>query len=338
MKIRAAILGYGRSGAAMHGGALEKSDAFEVVAVCDVDAERRREASQRFGCATYDAHPEMLDKERLDLVCVITRSHQHAAMTCDCLAAGVHTLVTKPWALNEAEARAMMDAQQASGKLLIPWLPSRWGSVLRRLRELLAEDAIGEVFLVRRAETSFATRNDWQTEKRCGGGYLLNWGPHIVDPPLVLLGEPVRSVYGRMKQTINPGDVEDVFLAVLTLANGAIVTTEYTVAVDDLPNWFLQGTHGTIVVRGRHVKVCRHAPGRPDDPTAFATMKAGEDETTEETVEGALYGDTDEVYAQIAQAVRGEAAFPVTPDDALGLTRVLDAIRTASEEDRVVAL
>jgi len=339
MKISAAILGYGRSGGSMHAGALEaNSDSFEIAAVCDIAPERRKQAAERFGCAVYDDYHEMLEKERLDLVSVVTRSDQHCEMTCDCLAAGVHALVTKPWAVNAAEAQRMVDAQQASGKLLLPWLPARWGADLMRLKELLAEKAIGNVFFVRRAVASFGTRCDWQTEKKYGGGYLLNWGPHIVDPPVVLMDSPVESVYGRMKQVNNPGDVEDMFFAVMNLKNGAVVQAEYVLSVEEMPSWFIQGDRGTIVVHGEKLRVHKCSPAQPDDPTKFSTMKADADETIEETIEGGRYGDQDRIYAEVAQAIRGEKDFAVAPAHALELSRVLDAIRASSEENRVVTL
>ncbi|HUT23332.1 MAG TPA: Gfo/Idh/MocA family oxidoreductase, partial [Sumerlaeia bacterium] len=225
-----------------------------------------------------------------------------------------------------------------------PWLPARWGCVLARLKELVGENAIGNVFLVRHAVCSFATRSDWQTERRYGGGYLLNWGPHIVDPPIVLMGARVESVYGRMKQTVNPGDAEDVFLALMNLVNGAVAQVEYTVAAEDLPHWFIQGDRGTIVVRGREITIHKKTPLRPADPTDFATMKPAEgdepaeSETLRETVEGAVYGDENAIYAEVAQAIRGEKEFPVRPEHALELTRVLDAIRLAGQENRVVVL
>ncbi|MFH1008562.1 MAG: Gfo/Idh/MocA family oxidoreductase [Candidatus Latescibacterota bacterium] len=338
MKIRAAILGYGRSGSTMHAGAIEGNDGFQMVAVCDTDPERRREAAERFGCAIYDDHHRMLEGEELDLISIVTRSAQHAPMACDCLAAGANVLVTKPWAVDAAEASMMMAAAEASGALLLPWLPARWGCVLGRLQELVAEKTIGNIFLIRHAVCSFATRCDWQTERRHGGGYLLNWGAHIVDPPVVLMGSPVRSVYGRMQQTINPGDAEDLFLAVMTLADGTVVQAEYTVAAEDLPSWFIQGDCGTIVVRDQDLTVYRNIPDRPDDPTQFGTMKSLDEEIIQEKIEGALYGDEHRIYAEIAQALRGEKPFPVQPSDALELSRVFDAIRTSSEQDRVVRL
>ncbi|MDH7570164.1 MAG: Gfo/Idh/MocA family oxidoreductase, partial [Armatimonadota bacterium] len=322
----------------MHAGPVVKRPEFELVAVCDIDPARRALAAERHGCAVYEEYHEMLRRERLDLVCVITRSDQHCQMTCDCLAAGVNVLVTKPWAVNAAEGERMVAAAEASGKLLLPWLPTRWGAPLRRLRQLVSEKAVGEVFIIRRAVCSFATRSDWQTERRYGGGYLLNWGAHIVDPAVLLGGSPVRSVYGRMKQTINPGDAEDVFLAILTLENGVLVQAEYTIAIESLPDWFVQGTRGTIVVRGRELTLHRNTPAHPSDPTRYGTMQTTDNEVITETLGPHLYGDEYEIYGEIAQALRGERSYPVTPGDALQLSRVFDAIRTSSEENRVVFL
>ena len=64
MPIRTAILGYGRNGSAMHGAALARNNAFQVVAVCDIDPDRLRQAKERFDCALYDDYHRMLAQER----------------------------------------------------------------------------------------------------------------------------------------------------------------------------------------------------------------------------------------------------------------------------------
>lgn len=339
MRLRTAILGYGRNGSTMHAGAIEANrDAFDLGAVCDIEASQREKAKQRFGCAVYGDYREMLRHDRLDLVSIVTRSDQHCQMACDCLEAGVNVLVTKPWALNAAEAERMIAAATASGRQLLPWLPVRWATDLARLRDLVASDAIGSVFLIRRTISAFGRRNDWQTERRCGGGYLLNWGPHILDSATLLKNRPVRSVYAAMRQTINPGDTEDLFLALLTLDDGTLVTAEHTIAVDGLPNWCIQGDRGTILARGRNLTIHRHTPAMPADPTQYAGMRSAANETTEETVAPAIYGDEAVIYGEIAQALRGEKPFAVTSGDALALTRLMDAVRKSSETNRVVAL
>lgn len=339
MAIRTAILGYGRSGSTMHAGPIEATDAFEMAAVCDIDPERLKQASERFGCPVYDDYNEMLRKEKLDLVCVITRSDQHCRMTCDCLDAGASVLVTKPWAVNAAEGEEMIDhAKRSKGKLL-PWLPARWGPDLRRLKTIIAEGVIGKPFLVRRIVRSFGTRTDWQTERRFGGGYLLNWGPHIVDPPCVLIGSRVASVYARMKQTINPGDVEDLFFALMTLRDGTLVQAEFTVATEPLPSWFIQGDRGTIVVHhDRRLVVHAAAPPRPADPTQYSSMQTDAEITYEETTEGCAQGDQFEIYRHIADAMQGKTRYGVKPQDALQLSRVFDAIRASNDKNQVVRM
>ncbi len=105
--IRTALLGYGRSGAALHADPLANNPAFQVAAVCDPDARARQKGAARFGCRAFADHRRLLAEERPDLAVIVTPSHLHAAMACDCLAAGAHALVTKPWALDAAEEETL---------------------------------------------------------------------------------------------------------------------------------------------------------------------------------------------------------------------------------------
>ncbi len=119
MGIRTAIIGYGRNGSTMHAGPIERNPAFEMVAVCDIDGERRNQAAARFHCPVYEDYRDMLRREALDLAVIVTRNDQHAAMTCDCLGAGLDVLVTKPWAVDSDEARRMIATAQESGRRLL---------------------------------------------------------------------------------------------------------------------------------------------------------------------------------------------------------------------------
>ncbi|NLL83294.1 MAG: Gfo/Idh/MocA family oxidoreductase, partial [Lentisphaerae bacterium] len=72
--------------------------------------------------------------------------------------------------------------------------------------------------------------------------------------------------------------------------------------------------------------------------TAFASMQAEPAEITEETVSGAVYGDEHIIYQEIADSLANVKPYPVTPADALGVSRILEAIKISSKEDRVVNL
>ncbi|MCL2816293.1 MAG: Gfo/Idh/MocA family oxidoreductase, partial [Oscillospiraceae bacterium] len=309
-KIKAAILGYGRNGSTMHADAIEKSAEFDLTAVCDIDENARNKAHERFNCRVYENYHDMLEREELDLVIIVTRSSQHCEMVCDCLEAGKNVLVSKPWALDCGQAEKMIAAVKSSGKLLLPWLPARWGVDLLRLRELIASGIIGKVFQIKKSEFSFAVRNDWQTLKEFGGGYLLNWGPHLIDQPVHLLGQSVKSVYAEMKHLINLGNAEDMFYAVMKTEDNTVIVSEYNLCADKLPNWVVQGDRGTLFVKGNEIEI--HRAILPDNPDSNSYGTAAGMEITTETIPGDRYGDTDIIYAHIASALRGNEKYSVS--------------------------
>jgi hypothetical protein len=91
-------------------------------------------------------------------------------------------------------------------------------------------------------------------------------------------------------------------------------------------------------VNGTHLVVRRVKPATPADPTRYATMDASGARVAEEELTGAIYGDEHEIYRELAAALRGEQPYPVRPEDALELTRVLDGVRASDRENRLVSL
>ncbi|MFP4283856.1 MAG: Gfo/Idh/MocA family protein [Opitutales bacterium] len=325
--LRTAIIGYGESGRLSHAYGLQANPAFEIVAACDFSPDNRERAAHELDCPVYPDHRAMLEAEALDLVSVVTRSDTHAAIVCDCLEAGAHAVVTKPWALDQNEAEAMMRTEAATGRRIFPWIPMYWSPDFRALQGLLAEDAIGEVFLIRRYYSDFRRREDWQTERRFGGGYLLNWGMHIIQPVLALAGSPPRRVYGQLQQAINPGDAEDNFMAVVEFENGVRGVAEFTESLFPLPAFLLQGTRGTILVENEHITV------RTQDPSDASTAQ-----TRVIRLEGKQFGDEAEIYRDIGRSLREDGPFLTPSRLAWEGTRVLDAVRRSHETQSVVTL
>jgi scyllo-inositol 2-dehydrogenase (NADP+) len=343
MAIKTAILGYGRSGSTLHADPIEALLDYEMTAVCDIDPEAKKEAQDRFQCRIYDDYKKMVSMESLDLVVIVTRSSQHCRMTCDCLRAGKNVLVTKPWGINAEEAKEMISASRESGQMLLPWLPARWGSDLLRLREIIASGAIGQIFQIRRSEVSFGLRCDWQTEKVFGGGYLLNWGPHLIDQPVQLIGKQIKSVYGELKQIINKGDVEDVFSAIMKTEDNVTIISEYSVGAGIFPNWVIQGDRGTIFVNETDIEIYKANLPEVIDETAYKNpveinrIKDVVNSTNRITL-GNRYGDPFVIYPHIARVIRGEEPYMVSLESALNLSIQLDAVRKSHLTGQVVHL
>ncbi|HCR29089.1 MAG TPA: hypothetical protein DIV79_03635 [Opitutae bacterium] len=315
--IRIAIIGYGGSGKISHAAIIQNSSDFQLKAVSDISPERREAARTELGCETCESHHSILENASdYDLVSVVTRSDTHCPIAVECLKAGLHVVVTKPWALNEAEARRMIAAQESSGKRLFPWVPMLWSPEFLKIREIIESGVLGNVFQVRRYINQLWRRHDWQTESRFGGGYLLNWGMHIVQPVLDLVPSPIVRVFGQLQQTINPGDTEDNFMAVMEFENGCRGVAEFTQAIEGLPSFMAQGDRGTLVSDGELIELVEKDPSDSLPP-----------KRTRIAVEGKRYGDEAAIYADIAASLRENKPFAATTEKALYGTIVLDQIR-----------
>lgn len=336
--IRTAIIGYGRSGQLLHGTGLRAHDAFKVVAVCDRADVCLNQAKEDFDCEVFTDYKEMLESVELDLAIIITRSDQHGYMAIDCLNAGAHVMVTKPMGVDAEEVRRIKAAAEANKRTAYPFMPSRWGSDFRRVSEIVQSGRIGEVFCVRRSVFGFATRDDWQTMKEFGGGILLNWGPHLIDIPVTVGGGKPVAVYGNCSQLLNGGDAEDNYFAVITLDNGVRVHSEWSFAPKGIPNWFVQGTRGCIIINDRDLELFSGEPSKPGDPTNVKAMEGeGQIHETEELGEH-IYGDSVEVYGDLAKALQGWAEFPVSIDDALKIAVMIDAIKESQQTESVIRI
>ena len=136
----------------------------------------------------------MLGSDKFDFAIILTYSYTHTAIALDFIRAGKNVLITKPWAITTDEADSIINASREYGVTVMPFIPCHDGADVVKLKEVIAEGRIGKVFRVYRAQMTFGKRSDWQTLKAYAGGYLNNWGPHIVEQAMCLVGEPIKTV------------------------------------------------------------------------------------------------------------------------------------------------
>lgn len=223
----------------------------ELVAFCDINAERVKMMSEKYGVAkTYTDCREMLKNEKLDMVSVCTWNSAHAECTIAALEAGVNVLCEKPMALNAAQAEQMKAAAEKSGKLLMIGFVRRYGNDCAILKDFIDKDYFGDIYY---AKATYLRRNGnpggWFGDKtRSGGGPLIDLGVHVIDLSKYLMGnhKPV-SVYGATFEKLgNRPDiklskaayrsasakkndicnVEDLASALIRFEDGAVISVE----------------------------------------------------------------------------------------------------------------
>lgn len=337
--IKIAIAGLGRAGWGMHPRELEGKDSmFAIVAGCDVIKERCDRFAEKFGCPVYRDYAKMLEDPNIELVSIATRSPDHVPHAIQALKAGKHVFLEKPIATSYAEAKKLKPAAAKSkGKLFIRH-NRRFEPGFLHVRELIASGILGDVYQIKLARLGYSRRDDWQTLKKCGGGQLLNWGPHIIDHALQFLESPLASVWGDLKCVAAVGDAEDHVKVIVRGKNGRIVDLEISGGTaSSLPEYVVWGTRGALVleddtIRLRYLnprnklKPRRPKPGTPDQ--SFGTPeKLPWVEKTLTVKPQKTYDIWDELY----KAIRERKRFPITLDEALNVMKVVSEVKKGTK-------
>ncbi len=337
--IRTAIVGYGRSAQFLHAAGLRgNADRFEIVAVTSRSDDSLQQAKQDFDCPTYTDYHTMVAEIEIDLVVLVTRNDQHCAMACALLSAGCDVLVTKPLGINRSEVDQIYTTATAAGRKVFSYQPARWGSDYRRIREVIDSGELGDVFAIRRSVFGFATRDDWQTRTDSGGGIVMNWGAHLVEPAMLLTDSSPSHVFGACAQVLNPGDAEDIFYSIITMQDGTRIHAEWSFSPKGLPNWFVQGTKGCLIAHDRELEIITGTPEMPADPTKFKDMEGKTQTTRIETVSEHIYGDPVEIYRDVARDYSQQSTFPITEKEAKLLLSILDAIKASQDKQQLITI
>jgi predicted dehydrogenase len=212
---------------------------------------RDREKAARLGVPIAASFEAAVEDPRVEGVILVTPNDVHAEHALACAERGRHVFVEKPIADTLQAAARIRDACVGAGVVLMVGHGFRRLGAARRVSELVAEGRLGRVVL---AEATFSLPGKlgpqaWRAHRsRNPGGPLMQLGIHHVDTLLGWLG-PVRRTTGVMAHVHTEADIDDVGVATLEFASGAlgVLTGSYV-----SPHTFavrLQGTEGVLDYR-----------------------------------------------------------------------------------------
>lgn len=167
----------------------------EVVAVGARSAGTSDAFAQRFGITRQHAsYAELAWDEAVDAVYVATPHPMHHDAAMLAIKAGKAVLVEKPFTMDAAQARSLVEAARERGTFLMEAMWTRFLPGMARVREILASGRLGEVVLVT------ADHGQWFEEDprfrlfapELGGGALLDLGIYPVSFASMVLGTPTH--------------------------------------------------------------------------------------------------------------------------------------------------
>ncbi len=332
------VVGLGRIGWDLHIKEAAKNPHFKVTAAVDALPERRKEAEEAFGCATFATLEQALAANLAELAVICTRSVDHCPHTLAALKAGCHVLVEKPAAMSVKEMDRMIAAAKKAKKVLTVHQSLRAAKDLRFVRETIDSKILGKVFWIRLSSQVFFRRNDWQQLKKFGGGYLNNNGVHAIDGVLRLIDAPVQDVWGDLKHTVTAGDADDYLKVVLRGANGRVIEVEQSYACAfPQPKWLVCGTTGSMQIADNKATIKffdpKQAPKLKVITSAPAGRKYGNDDRLpweEKVVDPEPVKPYPDFYEELYKSIRKRGKLLVTPESVRQTIWALDEVRKSS--------
>ncbi|GAA3081267.1 Gfo/Idh/MocA family oxidoreductase [Streptomyces rectiviolaceus] len=316
--VRWGILATGGIAASFTANLLDMPDA-EVVAVASRTDASAKAFAERFGIPrAYGEWGALAEDKDVDVVYVATPHASHRAAAGLCLDAGRAVLCEKAFALNAREARELVTLARQRGLFLMEAMWMYCHPLVRRMKALVDDGAIGEV---RTVQADFGLAGPFPPAHRLrdpaqGGGSLLDLGVYPVSFAQLLLGEP-SGVTARATLSDEGVDLQTGML--LSWESGAHALLHCSIN---------GGTPVTASVTGSKGRI--DVPNGFFFPERFVLHRDGRD--PEEFTAVPEHGPRDSLKHEAAEVMHrlraGDTESPLVPlDGTLAVMRTLDAVR-----------
>lgn len=238
----------------------------DVVAVCDVLPEKMEQILEKRGwdnredIKRYTDYREMLSKEKPELISIATESGIHAEIALFCIENGVNVIIEKPMAMNIADAEKIIALAREKGVKVAACHQNRFNIAVQKMRKALEAGRFGKlshgsIHVRWNRDKGYYDQAKWRGTWAQDGGALMNQCIHGIDLLRWMMGDEVVEVYGQTRQQFHDYlEAEDLGMAVLTFANGAVATIEGTTNVypENLEETlYIFGEKGTAKLGGK---------------------------------------------------------------------------------------
>ncbi len=345
MKHKMAIVGFGGM-AGWHYDEIQTIEDLEVAGIWDIREERRSFAAEK-GIHVYAGLEELLADPETDLVLIATPNDVHKPVAIAAMRAGKNVVSEKPVTLSSEDLQEMIRVSEETGRFLTVHQNRRWDEDFLTVKKILEEGKLGELFRVEsRVHGSRGIPGDWRQEKEHGGGMILDWGVHLLDQMLLLLGDvPLCRVYATVTHVTNQL-VDDGFYAELTFANGVTALVEVgTSNFVSLPRWYVLGTDGTAVIEDWNLKgrIVRASGVDEKDVTPVITA-AGLTKTMAPRRDDSIFmeelpvvkSDVREFYYNVMAVMEGREESRIRLPQVMRVMKLMEAIEKSAETGEAV--
>jgi scyllo-inositol 2-dehydrogenase (NADP+) len=338
MTLKVGIAGYGLAGRIFHAPLL-KGCGFEVVGVFTTSKVRREHALMDFSRTKVVGSISELVELDLDLLVVASANLVHAEHAIAGINKGIPVVIDKPMGRTAAEVQQIISVAQSKNVAVTTFFNRRWDSDALTIKKVLESKELGEVHRLDSRFERFRPElnpNSWRESMSAkdGGGLLLDLQPHLISTAIDWFGS--ASLLSASVRSLRSASDDD---SVLVLHHNSGVDSYLSASAlvgAPGPRIRILGTKGALVINDLDPQEALLRAGKfPENgtwtipTTSEAFIHRGDEIERIESVPG-NYGH---FYKQVEQAIVNGAPWPVSTDDALLVSQIIDQAREIGERE-----
>ena len=209
---------------------LRRMEGVELIGVADDDQVRGQEIANQNEAHLFPSYEALIDAKP-DGVIICTENNRHRPFVEMAASGGVHVLCEKPIATTLQDARAIVDACDKAGILLMTAFPMRFSAPLLEIKARLDNGDFGDIYCfnaTNQGELPTKYRAWFVDPELAGGGAIMDHTVHLVDIMRWFTGSEVQTMYARSNKIFHADEVnvETGALEMLTFENGVFATID----------------------------------------------------------------------------------------------------------------
>jgi len=335
-KLQVGIVGCGGIAQVIHLPILSNHPDVRVAGICDIDASKAAVLADKFRINhIYQDIAELLQKEKLDVMFILTPTNLHLPMSLMALEYGAHIFIEKPATPTASEARRIQKKARETGKVVMVGMQNRFRSDVVALKKFLDNRDLGKLFYLKGSwlqAKHHSDRQAWFFQKNVsGGGVILDLGIQLLELVWWVLDRPnpinVRAFSFQLNKEI---EVEDFCVVCLTFENEISFSMEVSwdfPIVKDRFSLEIIGEYGTGTLnplklqKSWHGQLVNITPGNIESKTSI--FKKGYEKEINHFIDY-LLGRIDKLDSTI--------------DDAVEILRIVDGIYQSIDQGCEITL
>lgn len=316
--------------------ALLENGQFRVSHIVDIVPAKARELAAQYQAQAVTSWKQIVKREDIDTVVVLTFPDSHAAIAIAAMEAGKDVLCEKPLALTLEQARKMTATAQRTKRILKCGFNHRHHPAIVEAYRQFSAGIIGKP-IFGRGKYGIGGREgikkEWRSNpKYAPGGQLIDQGIHIIDLYRWFLGE-IATVSGMVATNFWPiQPMEDNGFALIRSKSGVIASLH-----SSLTQWInlfefeIYGEKGSLTVQnlggGYGTEKLIIAQHQPDAPFSYQTIeyRGGDDSWKKE-------------WAEFTAAIKSRRQPLGNGEDGLKAMEIVKAVYQSSRSGKTIKL